>query len=136
MRPFRVLVIGLLVAAGLGARVPGANASVSGVSKACRSLNTLNQNLDKALASGNTGHVDTGAVSSLSKSFRKAAKTSPKSLKSAENTIADVAANVSHTSSAAAAAAALKAAGTKLTVALATWGTYIGKCSGATPATT
>ena len=35
----------------------------------------------------------------LSKSFRKAEKTSPKSLKSAENTIADAAASVSHTSS-------------------------------------
>ena len=111
----RALVIGALVAGVLAASVPGANASVSRVSKTCRSMNTLNQNLDKALASGNTGHLDTGAVNTVSKSFRKAAKSGPKRLKAAENTIADVAASVSHTSSPAAAAVALKAAGAKLT---------------------
>ena len=137
MRTIRLLVIGVLVAGGLAALAPEANASVPTVSKTCRTLNTLNQNLEKALASGESGHVDTGAISNLSKSFRKAEKTSPKSLKSAENTIADAAANVSHTSSPAAAAAALKAAGQKLTVAVVTLGTYVGKnCSGATPSTT
>ena len=137
MRALRMLVIGVLVAGGLAAQVEGANASVPGVSKTCRSLNTLNQSLQNSLASGDTGHVDTGEVNSLSKSFRKAAKNSPKSLKTAENTIADVAANVSHTSSAGAAAAALKAGGTKLAIALATWGTYIANnCSGATAPTT
>ena len=137
MRPLRVLVIGVLVAGALAVRAPGANASVPGVSKTCRSLNTLNQNLEDALASGDTGHVDSSAVNNVAKSFRKAAKTGPKSLKSAENTIADVAANVSHTNSPAAAAVALKAGGAKLTSALATWGTYIANnCSGATPSTT
>src|SRR6478672_7423590 len=125
MRPLCVLVMVALVAGGLAAGVPGANASVPGVSKTCRSLNALNQNLEKAFASGDAGHVDSSAVNSVSKSFRNAAKTGPKSLKSAENTIADVAANVSHTSSPAAAAVALKAAGAKLTSALATWGAYI-----------
>ncbi len=134
---FRLLVIGVLVAGGLAARVDGANASVPSVSKTCQSLNTLNQNLENALHSGGTGDVDTGAVSNLSKSFRKAAKSSPKSLKTSENTIADVAANVSHTSSPAAAAAALKAGGTKLATALAKWETYIAKnCSGTTAPTT
>ncbi len=137
MRPLCVLAMVALVAGGLAAGVPGANASVPGVLKTCRSLNALNQNLENAFASGDAGHVDSSAVNNVSKSFRNAAKTSPKSLKSAENTIADVAANVSHTSSPAAAAVALKAAGAKLTSALATWGTYIAKnCSGATPSTT
>ena len=136
MRPLCVLVMVALVAGGLAAGVPGANASVPGVSKTCRSLNALNQNLENAFASGDAGHVDSSAVNSVSKSFRNAAKTGPKSLKSAENTIADVAANVSHTSSPAAAAVALKAAGAKLTSALATWGAYIANnCSGA-PSTT
>ena len=137
MRPLRVLVIGVLVAGGLAAGAPVANASVPRVSKTCRSLNALNQNLENAFASGDAGHVDSAAVNNVSKSFRKAAKTGPKSLKSAENTIADVATNVSHTNSPAAAAVALKAAGAKLTSALATWGTYIANnCSGATPSTT
>lgn len=137
LRTSRLLVIGLLVAGGLTALAPGANASVPSVSKTCRSLNSLNQNLQKALASGDSGQIDTGAISNLSKSFRKAEKTSPKSLKSAENTIADAAASVSHTSDAAAAAAAIKAAGSRLTAAVVTLGTYIGRnCSGATPSTT
>jgi hypothetical protein len=74
---------------------------------------------------GESGHIDHGAISNLSKSFRNDEKTSPKSLKSAENTIANAAANVSHSSSAAAAAAALKPAGRKLTTALVTLGTYV-----------
>src|SRR4051794_31142332 len=102
MNALRILVIGTLVTGGLAALAPGVTASVPGVPKNCQSLNTLNQNLEKALKSGDSGQVDTGAISNLSKAFRKAEKTSPKSLKSAENTIADVAANVSHTSSAAA----------------------------------
>src|SRR4051812_4492056 len=112
MNALRILVIGTLVTGGLAVLAPGVNASVPGVPKACQSLNTLNQNLENALESDS---VDTGAISNLSKSFRKAEKTSPKSLKSAENTIADVAATVSHTSSAAAAAAALNTARGKLT---------------------
>ena len=137
MRPLRLLAAGVLVAGGFAAGAPAANASVPRVSKTCRSLNTLNQNLENAFASGDAGHVDSSAVNNVSKSFRKAAKAGPKSLKSAENTIADVAANVSHTNSPAAAAVALKAAGAKLTSALATWGTYIANnCSGATPSTT
>ena len=137
LRTIRLFVIGVLLAGGLAALAPRANASVPSVSKTCRTLNSLNQNLEKALASGESGQIDTGEISNLSKSFRKAEKTSPKSLKSAEKTIADAAANVSHTSSPAAAAAALKAAGQKLTTAVVTLGTYVGRtCSGATPSTT
>ena len=137
MRSLRVLVVGVLVTGGLAVLAPGTSASVPAASKACQSLNTLNKSLDKAIASGNVGKFDSGAVNNLSKSFRKAAKTAPKSLKSAMNTIADVAADVSHTGSTAAAAAALKKAGQKITVALVTWQTYLTKnCSGATPSTT
>ena len=110
---------------------------MSAVSKTCTSLNTLNTNLQKALNSGDTGKVDTGQVNNLSKSFRKAAKTGPKSLRSAMNTIANVAANVAGSGgSALAAAAALKKGGAKLTGAVVTWGTYLAKnCSGASPST-
>jgi hypothetical protein len=104
---------------------------VASVSKACQSLNTLNKSLDKALANGDVGDVDSGAINNLSKSFRKAAKTAPKALKSAMNTIADVAADVADTGGPVVAAAALRKAGAKLTSALATWGTYLTKnCSG------
>src|SRR5436190_4336292 len=131
VRTFRVLVVGVLVAGGPAVLAPGASASVPAVSKTCQSLSTLNKSLDKAVANGYSGEVDSGAVNNLSKSFRKAAKTAPKALKSAMNTIAEVAADVADTGSPAAAAAALKKAGTKFTSALVTWGTYLTKnCSG------
>jgi hypothetical protein len=130
MRRFRVFVVGVLVAGGLAVLAPGAGASLPTVSKTCRSLNTLSKNLDKAVANGNLGQVDSGAINSLSKSFRKAAKTAPKSLKSAMNTIADVAADVADAGSPATAAAALKKAGQKFAGALVTWSTYLAKnCS-------
>ena len=133
MRKFlRLAVAGALIA-GMGGMfaASGASASVPAVSKTCQSLNTLNENLDAAIASGDAGKVDSGAINSLSKSFRKAAKTAPKPLKSAMNTIADVAAHVAGAGSPAAAAAALKKAGAKFTSALVTWGTYLTKnCSG------
>jgi len=136
MRTLRVVLIGVLVAAGLAVLAPGAIASVPAVSKTCQSLNTLNKNLEKALSSGDTGKFDAGAITNLSKSFRKVAKTAPKSLKSAMNTIADVAASVGHTSSPLAAAVVLRNNVQKLTPATVTWGTYLAKnCSGASPST-
>jgi hypothetical protein len=135
MRTFRVFAVGALVAGGLAVLAPGAGASLPAVSKACRSLNTLNTSLDEAVASGNSGKFDSGAINNLSKSFRKAAKTAPKSLKSAMNTIADVAANVAGAGNTAAAAAALKKGGQKFSVALVTWSTYLAKnCSGSSSA--
>jgi hypothetical protein len=132
MRSLRVFAVGVLLAGGLAVLAPGASAAVS---KTCQSLNTLNKKLDDAIASGDAGTVDSGAINNLSKSFRKAAKTAPKPLKSAMNTIADVAADVADTGSPAAAAAALKKAGQKFTSALVTWGTYLSKnCSGSSSA--
>ncbi len=135
-RAWRLALVGSVLMLSGVAVAPGASAAVPAASKTCRSLNTLNKNLDKALASGTSGHVDAGAINNLSNSFRKAAKTAPKGLKSAMNTIADVAANVGRTGSPAAAAAALKKAGQKLSVAAVTWETYLAKnCSGASPST-
>ena len=130
-----LVLIGVLVAGGLAVLAPGASASGPAVSKVCKSLDTLDTSLDKVIASGNSGKVDSGAINSLSKSFRKAAKTGPKSLKSAMNTIADVAADVADAGSPVAAAAALKKAGQKFATALVTWSTYLAKnCSGASTA--
>jgi hypothetical protein len=137
MRTLRVLVVGALIAGGLAVLAPGATASVPAASKACKSLNTLDQKLQKALASAETGKVDSGTISNLSTSFRNGAKTAPKSLRSAMTTIAAVAANVAHTSSTAEAAAALKNGGSKLTSALVTWGSYVARnCSGSSVSTT
>ena len=137
MRTFRVLVVGMVVVGWVAVLAPGASAAVPAVSKTCRSLNTLNKNLEAAIASGNAGKFDSGAINNLSKSFRKAAKTGPKTLKSAMNTIADVASNVAGSGSTAAAAAALTKGGQKFTSALVTWGTYLAKnCAASTPSTT
>jgi hypothetical protein len=137
MRTFRVLVVGALLAGGLAVLAPGASASVPDVSKTCQSLSTLNKSLEQAIASGNSGKFDSGAINNLSKAFRKVAKTGPKTLKSSMNTIADVAANVAGSGSTAAAAAALKKGGQKFSLALVTWSTYLAKnCSAAIPSTT
>jgi hypothetical protein len=137
MRTLRILVVGVVIAGGLAVLGSGATASVPAVSKTCKSLNSLNKKLQKALTSADAGQFDSGAVSDVSSSFRKAAKSGPKGLKSAMNTIASVAENVAHSSSTAGAAAALTNAGAKLTSALATWGTYVAKnCSGLSVTTT
>jgi hypothetical protein len=137
MRTLRVFVVGALVAGGLAVLAPGAVASVPAASKTCKQLNALNQKLQQAFASANTGTVDTAAISNMSSSFRSAEKSAPKSLKSAMTTISTVAANVAHTSSTAEAAAALKNGGAKLASALATWGTYLAaNCSGTSVSTT
>jgi hypothetical protein len=123
---------GAALAAGASASVPGASNTAS---KKCQSYSALNARLDAALSSGDTGKVDTGAVNDVAKGFRSAAKSAPKSLKSAMNTIADVANSVSHTSTPLAAAAELKKAGPKITSAVLTWGTYLAKNCTPSPST-
>ena len=131
MRTLRVLVVALLIAGGLAVLAPEATASAPAAPKVCQSLNSLNQKLQKALASARTGKADTAAAGVVSSSFRKGAKNSPGSLKSAMNTIAGVAGNVAHSSSTAEAVAALKNGGTKFATAIVKWGAYISKnCSG------
>jgi hypothetical protein len=127
MRAVRAMFIGVLVAGGLTVLAPSATASTAAASKACTSLQSLNQKLEKALKSADTGKVDTGAAGDVSSSFRKAVKSSPGSLKSAMNTIASVGDDVSHTGSTAAALAVLKSAGAKFTGAVVTWGAYVAK---------
>jgi hypothetical protein len=136
MRTLRGLVVGVLVGAGLAVLAPGAIASVPAASKTCRSLTTLNSNLEKAFKSGDSGKFNAGSVATLSKSFRKAAKTGPKSLKSAMNAIADVAASVSHANSPLAAAGVLRSNLSKLVPASTTWATYLEKKCSTVPSTT
>ena len=70
MRMFRVLVVGVLVAGGLAMLRPGASASVPALSKTCKSLKSLDKNLNKVVTSSK---YDSGAANNLSKSFRQAA---------------------------------------------------------------
>jgi hypothetical protein len=130
MRALRALVVAVLIAGGVAVLATQASASAPAVSKTCQSLNSLDAKLQKALSSSKSGTVDSGAVSDVSTSFRKAAKSGPGSLKSTMNAIADIARDVSHTSSTAEAAVALKKDTAKLESALAKWGGYIVKnCS-------
>jgi hypothetical protein len=127
MRAVRVLVIGVLVAGGLTVMAPQATATSGGTAKACQTLKSLDQKLQKALTNEKSGSFDQGAVSDVASSFRKVPKGTPSSLKTAMSELASVASNVSHSGSAAGAAAALKSGGAKLESALVTWGAYITK---------
>jgi conjugal transfer/entry exclusion protein len=133
MRMFRVLVIGVLVAGGLAMVTPGASASVPALSKTCKALQSLDKSLNKVVTSSN---YDSGTISNLAKSFRTAAKTAPKRLRSAMNEIAAVASDAASGGSTAAAAAALKKDAAKLSAAVVTWGTYLStNCAGASSST-
>ena len=118
MRTVRVFLIGALVAGGLAVLASGATASTPAASKTCQSLTSLNQKLQKALASAKTGKVDTGVVGDVSSSFKKVPKGSPGSVKSAMGTIASVAGNVAHSSSTAHALAVIRNSGAKFTSAV------------------
>ena len=72
MRVFRVLVVGTLMAGGLVLLAPGASGSVPTVSKACKSLKSLDKKLNKVIAGGESGNYDSGAINDVSKSFKYA----------------------------------------------------------------
>ena len=130
---FRLLVVGVLVAGGLALLGPGASASVPASSKNCKSLKSLDKTLNKVVTSSN---YDSGTINDLSKSFRTAAKTAPKSLRSAMNAIADVASDAAAAGSDTAATAVLKKDGKKLSAAAVTWAKYIStNCAGSSPST-
>jgi hypothetical protein len=131
MSVFRVLVVSALIVGGLVMLAPGASGSVPAVSKTCKSLKALDKKLNKVVTSSD---YDSGTINNLSKSFRTAAKTAPKSLRSAMNAIADVASDAAGAGSTAAAAAALRKDGQKLSAAAATWATYLStNCAGSSP---
>ena len=131
MRVFRVLVVGALMAGGLVLLAPGASGSAPAVSKACKSLKSLDKKLNKVIAGGESGNYDSGAINDVSKSFKNAAKTGPKSLRSAMRTIASVASAAAAAGNPTAAAAALKKGGQTLAAAAVTWGRYLAtNCAG------
>jgi hypothetical protein len=130
MRVFRVSAVGLLIASGLMVLAPAASGAVPGVSKTCKSLQSLDKQLTKVLDSSNAGKYNSGTVSDLSKSFKKGEKTAPKSLRSSMGTIATVAASAAAAGNPTAALAVIRNAGAKLTAAAVTWGTYLSKNCG------
>jgi len=130
MRMFRVLVGGVLIAGGLVMWAPGANGAVLAAPKTCKSLKSLDKKLNNVVRSG---HYDSGTINNLSKSFRNAAKTGPKRLRSAMKVIAAVASDAAGAGSTAGAAAALKKDAPKLSGAVMTWATYLeGNCARST----
>jgi hypothetical protein len=130
---FRALVIGGLIVGGFVMLAPGASGSVPAVSKTCKALKSLDKKLNKVVTSSD---YDSGTINNLSKSFRTAARTAPKSLRSAMNAIAAVASDAAGAGSPTAAAAALKKDGQKLSAAAVTWATYLStNCAGSSPST-
>ena len=133
MRMFRVLVGGVLIAGGLVMLAPGTNGAVLAAPKTCKSLKSLDKKLNNVVRSG---HYDSGTINNLSKSFRNAAKTGPKRLRSAMKVIAAVASDAAGAGSTAGAAAALKKDAPKLSGAVVTWATYLERnCAPSTAAT-
>ena len=133
MRMFRMFVVGMLIAGGmvLVAEAPGG--SVPAASKSCKSLQALDKQLSKVVRSND---YESSTISSLAKSFRDAAKSAPKSIKSAMNTITTVASDAAAAGSVSGAAAALRKDGTKLATAVVKWGTYLStNCAPSTAST-
>jgi intergrase/recombinase len=89
MRTFRVLVLAALAAGSLTVLAPAASASAPAVSKTCKSLDTLNKALDDVDV-GSGKNIDLSQLDDVADAFHKAARTAPKKLKAALNTIGDV----------------------------------------------
>ena len=133
MRVFRMFVVGMLIAGGMVMVAEAPGGSVPAASKSCKSLQALDKQLSKVVRSNN---YKSSTISSLTKSFRDAAKSAPKSIKSAMNTIATVASDAAAAGSVSGAAAALRKDGTKLATAVAKWGTYLStNCAPSTAST-
>jgi len=133
MRVFRMFVVGMLIAGGMVMVAEAPGGSVPAASKSCKSLQALDKQLSKVVRSNN---YKSSTISSLTKSFRDAAKSAPKSIKSAMNTIATVASDAAAAGSVSGAAAALRKDGTKLATAVEKWGTYLStNCAPSTAST-
>ena len=130
MRTFRVLVLAALAVGGLAVLAPGASASAPSVSKACKSLNTLNKELDNVDVSSGKD-FDLGQLNDIADAFHKAAKTAPKKLKSALNTIGDIYGKMGDADNVGGAVAAFGQNAQKYSKAFRTFGTYLAtNCSG------
>ena len=124
MRSFRALVLTALAAAGLTVLAPVATASAPAVSKACKSLNTLQKELDKVDPS-DASNFDFDQLNEIGDAFHKAAKSAPTKLKSALNTIGGIYSDMGDADNVAGAVQAFGKSGQKYTKAFRTFSTYL-----------
>jgi hypothetical protein len=88
MRALRLLLVGLIACGALVAFAPSSGAAVPAASKACNSYKKLQKDLDNADPTDAKG-FDASAFKQVGAAFKKAAKSSPKKVKSALNTLGD-----------------------------------------------
>jgi hypothetical protein len=122
---FRFVVAAALVAGGLSLLAPGAHAAVSTASQGCKTINKLNKELQKVEPSN--GDFDTKSLQGIASAFRKGARTAPKQLKSAMNTIATVFGDIGSAGSRGEAAAQFAEHAKEYGKAITTWTTYYTK---------
>jgi hypothetical protein len=128
---FRVLVLVALAAGSVAVLAPAASASVPATSKTCAALNTLDKELQN-INPGTSKKFDYKALGQTADAFHKAAKSAPRALKAAMNTIGDVFADISNADSASGALAEYGRNAGKYIKALATYGKYVTeKCGSA-----
>ena len=115
-----------LAAAGLTVLAPVATASAPAVSKACKSLNTLQKELDKVDPSDSSSRLRLRpAERAIGDAFHKAAKSAPTKLKSALNTIGGIYSDMGDADNVAGAVQAFGKSGQKYTKAFRTFSTYL-----------
>jgi hypothetical protein len=125
VRAFRFVVVAALVAGGLMLLASGAQATVSAASKGCKTLVTLNKELQKFQPSND--EFDAQSLRGIAGAFRKAARSAPKQLKSAMNTFATVYADVANADNRGDALARFAENAKKYGQATKTWTTYYTK---------
>ena len=124
MRTFRVLVLAALTVGGLALMAPGATATAPATSKTCTALNTLNKELQNINPSSSK-KLNYKALGQTADAFHKAAKSAPRALKAAMNTIGDVFDDISSANSTNGALAAYGKNAGKYIKALKTYGKYV-----------
>jgi hypothetical protein len=125
VRAFRFVVVAALVAGGLSLLAPSAHAAVPTASQGCKTIDKLNKELQKVEPSN--GDFDPGSLQGIATAFRKGARTAPKQLKSAMNTIATVYADIGNAGSRGEAAAQFAQHAKEYGKAITTFTTYYTK---------
>jgi hypothetical protein len=126
-RGFRSVVVAVLVAGALGVLTPDAYGATP---KACKTLDTLNRDLQKVDPSGST--FSSQQYSDIATAFGRAARKAPRQLKSAMTTISGVYRDLAAADNRGDALARFASHAKEYSKAVTTWTTYYPKnCSSA-----
>jgi hypothetical protein len=129
MRALRLLLVAAMACGTLLVLGPAASAAVPTASKACNTYTQLQEDIADA-GIENSNDFDADAVQQVGKAFRKAAKSAPKNVKSAMNTLATLYEAIGGNENSAEAFAAFAKNGEKISKALTTFSTYYAtKCA-------